>query len=134
MKKIVEQRTAFGTEYVEYKKEKNSYYNKTMIFYRKSWGRLPRGKWIPTGISDEKKFLEKIGTKYKTKKEWDKIQQKQSDVTKKNIPNIVKLEEIDKEIRLLEGKMVNAKINSLTDKQKLKYNKLLKARRGINII
>jgi len=46
MKKILEQRTAFGTEYVEFKKEKSNYYNKSVIFYRKSWDRLPRGKWI----------------------------------------------------------------------------------------
>jgi len=134
MKKTVEQKTAFGTEYIEYKKEKSNYYNKTLIFYRKSWDRLPRGKWIPTGISDEKKFLQKIGAKYKTKKEWDKIQKKQRETRKKAIPNIVKLEKIDSNIRQLERKMINGKINSLTEKQKQEYYKLLKERRRINII
>jgi len=131
---ILEQRTAFGTEYIEYKKQKDNYYGKTLIFIRKKWNAKPKGKWMPTKFTSEDAFKKSIGEKYKTSNEWDKIQKKQRETRKKAIPNIVKLEKIDSDIRQLERRMINGKINSLTEKQKQEYYKLLKERRRINII
>lgn len=127
----VEQRTAFGTEYVEYKKE----YNKLgaeKIFFRKSFDKQPKGmKWIESKFSDEKDFVKALGNNYKSKEEWKEIKQKEKETLDKNIPTINELEKIDGKIRLLESEMKNGKIDSVSDSKQKEYFSLKNERKEV---
>jgi hypothetical protein len=131
--KELENRTAFGTEYVQYKKVYIDFKKKNKIFYRKNWSKSPKGKnWRETKFTNEKEFLEELGYRYKTKDTWRKIEEKRKEIDIQNRTIIDKLDIIDSKIRQYESSMKGGRIDSLDEKERNKYFDLCNKRKTIS--
>ncbi len=127
----LENRTAFGTEYLEIRENEFG-----EIEYRKGWDSIKGKKWNMTKIKATAKnlsdFVKKIPDDYKSKSLWDKIKKEQKKKLELDIPIINKLELIDSKIKNIEGNMVSGRIDSLNIKDQNNYKDLLNKRRFVS--